>query len=36
MQGERVIKHDWIIFDTVDQSMGFFNDRCDEFVGYNA
>jgi len=36
MQGETVIKHDWIIFDTVDEAMEFFNDRCGEFVGYYA
>ena len=36
MQGETVIKHDWIIFDSVDEAMEFFNDRCGEFVGYYA
>jgi hypothetical protein len=36
MQGEKVIKHDWIMFDSVDEAMEFFNDRCDGFVGYNA
>jgi len=36
MQGENVIKHDWINFDTVDEAMEFFNDRCGEFVGYYA
>jgi hypothetical protein len=36
MQGEMVIKHDWIMFDTVDEAMEFFNDRCGEFVGYYA
>jgi hypothetical protein len=36
MQGEKVIKHDWIMFDTVDEAMEFFNDRCDGFVGYHA
>ena len=30
-QGENTIRHDWIIFDTVDEAMGFFNDRCGEF-----
>ena len=30
------IRHDWIIFDTVDEAMEFFNDRCGEFVGYYA
>ncbi len=36
MQGEKVIKHDWINFDTVVEAMEFFNDCCDGFVGYNA
>jgi hypothetical protein len=36
MQGETVIKHDWINFDTVDEVMEFFNDRCGEMVGYCA
>jgi len=36
MQGEKVIRHDWIMFDTVDEAMEFFNDRCDGFVGYNS
>jgi len=36
MQGERVIKHDWIMFDSVEEAMDFFNDRCGEFGGYNA
>ena len=35
-QGERVIKHDWINFDTVDEAMEFFKGRCGEFVGYYA
>lgn len=25
-QGEKTIRHDWIIFDTVDEAMEFFND----------
>ena len=36
MRGERVIKHDWIYFDSVDEAMDFFNDRCSEFLCYNA
>ena len=35
-QGEKTISHDWIIFDTVDEAMEFFNDRCSEFVSYSA
>ena len=34
MQGEKVIKHDWIMFDSVDEAMEFFNGRCGEFVKY--
>ena len=34
MQGETVIKHDWIMFDSVDEAMEFFNDRCCEREGY--
>jgi len=33
-QGEKTIRHDWIIFDTVDEAMEFFNDSCGDFVGY--
>ena len=36
MQGERVVKHVWIMFDTVDEAMEFFKDRFEEFDGYNA
>jgi hypothetical protein len=36
MQGEMIVKHDWINFDTVDEAMEFFNNRCGEFVGYHA
>ena len=35
-QGEETIRHDWINFNTVDEAMEFFNDRCGEFVGYYA
>ena len=35
-QGEKTIRHDWIIFDSVDEAMEYFNDRCGEFVGYYA
>jgi hypothetical protein len=35
-QGEKTIRHDWIIFDAVDEAMAFFNDRCGEFLGYYA
>jgi len=33
-QGEKTIRHDWIIFNTVDEAMAFFNDRCGEIHGY--
>jgi hypothetical protein len=35
-KGEKTIRHDWIIFDTVNEAMEFFNDRCADFVGYYA
>jgi len=35
-QGEKVIRHDWLIFDSVDETMDYFNDKCGEFVGYYA
>jgi len=35
-QGEKTIRHDWIIFDSTDEAMEYFNDRCGEFVGYYA
>ena len=35
-QDENVIKHDWIIFDSVDEAMEFFNDRYGEIEGYYA
>jgi hypothetical protein len=35
-KGEKTIRHDWIIFDTVDEAMEFCIDRCGEFVGYYA
>ena len=34
--GDKTIRHDYIIFDTVDEAMDFFNDRCGEFVGFYA
>jgi hypothetical protein len=33
-QGEKTIRHDWIIFDTVEEAMDYFNGKCGEFVGY--
>ena len=34
--GEKIIRHDWIVFDTVDEAMEFFNVCCGKFVGYYA
>jgi hypothetical protein len=36
VQGGGVIKHDWIMFDSVDEAMEFFNDRCGEREGFYA
>ena len=35
-QGEKIIQHDWIIFNTVEEAMEFFNDRSGEIAGYYA
>jgi hypothetical protein len=35
-QGEKIIRHDWIIFNTVEEAMDFFNDRSGEIAGYYA
>ena len=35
-KGKKTIRHDWIIFDTVDEAMAFFNDPCGEIAGYYA
>ena len=35
-QGENIIRHDWLIFDSADEAMEYFNDKCGEFVGYYA
>jgi len=35
-QGEKTIRHDWIMFDSVDEAMEFFNDRCGEIEAYYA
>ena len=31
-QGGKTIRHDWIIFDTIDEIMEFFNVRCFDFA----
>ena len=35
-QGEKTIRHDWLIFNSTDEAMDYFNERCGEFVGYYA
>ena len=35
-QGEKTIRHDWLIFDSTEEAMEYFNDKCGEFVGYYA
>ena len=35
-QGEKTIRHDLIIFNTVDEAMDFSNHQCGEFAGYYA
>jgi hypothetical protein len=35
-QGEKTIRHDWIIFDSADEAMEYFNDRSGEIEGYYA
>lgn len=32
----RILRRDWIIFDTVEDAMAFFNSKCGEFDGYYA
>jgi hypothetical protein len=32
----RTLRRDWIIFDTVEEAMDFFNSKCGEFVGHYA
>ena len=33
-QGDKTIRHDWLIFNSTDGAMDYFNERCGEFVGY--
>jgi hypothetical protein len=32
----RTLRRDWIIFDTVEEAMEFFNSKGGEFIGYCA
>ena len=34
MQGNQAVRRDWIIFDSVEEAMEYFNDKCGEFIGY--
>lgn len=34
--GDKTIRHDWLIFDSVDEAMEYFNDNCGEYVEYYA
>ena len=31
-QANRTVLRDWIVFDSVDEAMTYFNDRCGEFM----
>jgi len=33
-QGDKTIGREWLIFNSVDEAMEYFNDKCGEFVGY--
>jgi hypothetical protein len=35
-QGDKTIRHDWLIFDSAAEAMEYFNNKCGEFVGYYA
>lgn len=35
-KGKKTIRRDWIIFNTVDEAMDFFNNQVGEFVGHYA
>jgi hypothetical protein len=35
-KGQKTIRHDWIIFNTVDEALEYFNEKCGEFKGYYA
>lgn len=32
----RTLRRDWIIFDSVEEAMDYFNSKCGEFSGYYA
>ena len=33
-RGGKVVRQDWIIFNTVEEALDYFNTRCGEFVGH--
>ena len=33
-RGGKTVRRDWIIFDSIEEAMEFFNTRCGEFKGY--
>jgi len=35
-QGDKTIRHDWLIFDSAETAMEYFKDKCGEFLGYYA
>ena len=35
-KGDETIRHDWLIFDSVDEAMEYFNDNCGEQIEYHA
>ncbi len=36
MIANKTIRRDWIIFDSTEEAMEYFNNRCGEYVGYYA
>ncbi|MFH1983830.1 MAG: hypothetical protein ABIL58_18470 [Pseudomonadota bacterium] len=32
-RGEKIVRQDWIVFDTVEAAMVFFNTKCGAFIG---
>jgi hypothetical protein len=36
IRGAKAIRRDWIIFDTDDEALEYFNEKCGGFEGYYA
>ena len=34
MNAQKAIRRDWIIFDSAEEAMEYFNSKCGEYVGY--